>query len=84
MKGWLQRRVQAATAANLLRIEGELERQAPHPGLRYSMTLPTPEELPAVLARIENERRERERRSGYPEFGRHAETNRPYVVSARS
>ncbi|MGC4925492.1 hypothetical protein [Streptomyces sp. DT117] len=72
MRAWLLRRIEAATAANLGRLAGELERQAPHRGLRSSWDLPTPKELPAVLARIEHERRERER--GYPEFGyrRHA------------
>ncbi|MFJ9985246.1 hypothetical protein ACIQUD_14660 [Streptomyces globisporus] len=70
MKAWLARRIQAATAANLLHLAEELERHAPHPGLRSSRDLPTPEELPAVLARIDNCRRER----GEPEFGyqRHA------------
>ncbi|MEU9611942.1 hypothetical protein AB0D56_10355 [Streptomyces sp. NPDC048209] len=70
MRAWLARRIQAATAANLLRLARELEQQAPPPGLRSSRDLPTPEELPAVLARIDNGRRER----GEPEFGyrRHA------------
>ncbi|WP_097932508.1 MULTISPECIES: hypothetical protein [unclassified Streptomyces] len=70
MRAWLLRRIQAATAANLLRLAEELERQAPHPELRSSRGLPTPEELPAVLARIDNGWRER----CEPEFGyrRHA------------
>ncbi len=72
MRAWLLRRIEAATTANLLRLAGDMERQAPHPGLRSSWDLPTREELPSVLARIEGERRERER--SYPEFGyrRHA------------
>lgn len=70
MRAWLVRRMQATTAVNLLRLVEELERQAPHPGLRNSRDLPTPEELTAVLARIEKERRG----WGEPEFGyrRHA------------
>ncbi|MEV5854603.1 hypothetical protein [Streptomyces anulatus] len=82
MRAWLLRRIQAAAAANLLRLAGELVRQAPHPGLRGSRGLPTPEELPAVLARIDNGWRE----GGEPEFGyrRHAGADRARVVSAHS
>ncbi|MFD3815068.1 hypothetical protein ACFWRZ_08370 [Streptomyces rubiginosohelvolus] len=79
MRAWLSRRFEEATAANLLRLAGELERQAPHRGLRSSWDLPTREELPAVLARIENEQCEHERRSGYPEIGHHVRVNPPYL-----
>ncbi|MDQ0791934.1 hypothetical protein [Streptomyces sp. B1I3] len=80
MRAWLLRRAEAATATNLPRLAEELKQQTPHPDVRGSTLLPTPEGLPAVLARIENEWRERERRSGYPEFGRHARANPPYLM----
>lgn len=79
MRAWLAHRIQAAAAANRLRLAEELERQASHPELRGSRGLPTPEELPAVLARIDNGWQRR----GEPELGyrRHAGAHRAYLRS---